>query len=134
MIVDDTCFHDLSLCKRAQREVRWPGASSPAAAPEPRQAIVVPEPDARATRPPPSLSRIDERAIGMTREQLEMRSPSALSAKTTSEPRAGAAQPDVAFTRCIERSIRSGNALGESSRVCAALHPDPATPVSATTE
>lgn len=119
MIVDDTCFHDLSLCKHAELELR-PSPLEPAA-----QERTAPAPARQAhaadALPPPSLTRLDARAIGMTREQLaspalEKTPPGALVRNSKAA--------DRAFTRCIEASIRAGNALGESTRVCSALHPE----------
>jgi len=42
----------------------------------------------------------------------------------TAPREAATARPGERFTRCVESSIRAGNGLGESSRVCRSIHPE----------
>jgi len=150
MVIDESCFEDLSTCERVYK----PSAPSPESQPGPAPQAQLPNLAAlpRASASPGSV-RFTNDSLGLIREQLlpdrrrglgpesrardvsqpappeEKRSPGARPAPSGSQetPRPEASPTaegtsGAAYTRCVETSIRAGNALGESSRVCRSVH------------
>ena len=85
---------------------------------------------------PPALTREVEIARAAETEPVNEWNDASLAAEETEEeviapqdcPLADvAAASSIGFESCVEASIRGGNSLDESSRVCRAVFPEPAT-------
>jgi len=154
-VLSADCLKDIEGCKarvsaaELKREAAAGSEVAPAPAPSPPRrsdSVALPGAPAPSAEAPLPLSN---RHLGLSREQLEERglalqAPPELppTPETAPEQASRAAEPHQevlpepgpdraqggGFEACVETSIRAGNALAESQRVCQALHPEPPSP------